>query len=244
MQSLEHRIINTLKTIQVINASVTIDEVFDHLTRYGLKLGFETVSISPLLNPVLMNIKIDEIGRSTWPEEFLKNWIDNNYVINDPVSRRALTSRDPINWNEARKTASKTGAQILGEASEFGLKDGMTVPVHLPKLPPGGVAFSGSYCDMSPDEIAEIQLVCTHGYSRLMQLSEFSELVKAPLLTDRECDILHYVAAGKTNWEIAKIYNLSEYSVKDHMKNISVKFNAANRTHAVSLGIMSGQIII
>jgi len=244
MQNLEHRIINTLKTIQSINASMTIDEVFDHLTRYGKKLGFETVSISPLINPVLLNVNITEIGRSTWPEEFLHRWIDKHYVIHDPVSRKALTSREPVDWNDARKTASKNGAQILHEAADCGLKAGMTVPVHLPKLPPGGIAFSGSYCDMSPDETAEIQLVCTHGYARLMLLGEFSKLIEIPQLTDRECDILHYVAAGKTNWEIAKIYSLSEYSVKDHMKNISMKFNANNRTHAVSLGIMSGQIII
>lgn len=244
MQTLEHRIINTLKTIQAINASVTLDEILDHLSHYGATLGFETVSIAPLINPVLMNINIAAIGRSTWPEEFLQNWIDGNYVIHDPISRHALTSRTPFTWNDIRETASKTGRRILDEGSECGLKAGMTVPVHLPKLPPGGVAFSGSHCDLSPDENAEVQLVCTHAYAHLMKIGKFEEISKVPLLTDRECDILHYVAAGKTNWEIAKIYSLSEYSVKDHMKNISLKFNAANRAHAVSLGVISGQIIL
>lgn len=244
MNSLEDRIRNTLTTIQGINSSVTLDDMFDHLIRYGKSLGFETISIAPLINPVLMNINIAEVGRSTWPEEFLEKWITGNYVIQDPISRRTLVSQEAFTWENIYKTASKQGQRILDEGAEYGMKKGMTVPVHLPKLPPGGVAFSGPHCDFSPDETAEIQLVCNHAYSCLMKLAKFEDKIDIPLLTHRESDILHFVAAGKTNWEIAKIYGLSEHSVKDHMKNISSKFSAANRAHAVSLGVMSGQILL
>ena len=244
MSKLEDRIRNTITVIQAINSAVTLDDIFDHLITYGKSLGFETISISPLINPVLMNIDISTVGRSTWPEEFLEKWIAGNYVIHDPVSQRALVSQAPLLWQESYKTASKKGKRILDEGADYGLDNGISIPIHLPKLPPGSIAFSGGHCDFSPDETGEIQLVCTHAYSRLIKLAKFEDKIDIPMLTHRESDILHYVAAGKTNWEIAKIYGLSEHSVKGYMKNISTKFGAANRAHAVTLGVMSGQILL
>ncbi|MEP6344096.1 MAG: LuxR family transcriptional regulator [Maricaulaceae bacterium] len=244
MSKIEDRIENTITIIQAINSAVTLDDMFDHLVAYGKSLEFETISIAPLINPVLMNIDISTIGRSTWPVEFLEKWIAKNYIIHDPVSQRALVSQTPLLWQESYKTASKKGQRILDEGAEYGLENGISIPVHLPQRPPGSIAFSGGSCDFSPDETGEIQLVCTHAYSNLMTLAKFEDKINIPTLTHRESDILHYVAAGKTNWEIAKIYGLSEHSVKSYMKNISIKFGATNRAHAVTLGIMSGQILL
>jgi len=244
MQNLETRIINTLETVERINSGSTLDGIFEILTDYGLSLGFETISMTPIINPAILNIDISTVGRSTWPDEFLQTWINKNYVIHDPVSRRALTHHDIVSWKDTYKTASSKAQNILDEGAEYGLVDGITVPVHLPHLPPGAVALSGERCDFSPEEMAEIQLISTHAYSRFMRVSKFNDMAQISTLTERECEILHYVAAGKTNRQIANLFSLSEYSVKDHMKNISLKLKASNRAHAVSLGILSGQIMI
>ena len=244
MKHIEPRLINTLDTIEQINSATDLDDVFDKLTEYGLSLGFETISLSPLINPAVLDIDISLVGRSTWPDEFLQTWINKNYVIHDPVSRRALTNHNIVMWKDAYKTASAKGRHILDEGAEYGLAEGMSVPVHLPQLPPGAIAFSGSHCDFSPEEMAEIQLISTPAYSRFMRLSDFDDIAQISTLTERECEILHYVAAGKTNRQIANLFTISEYSIKDHMKNISLKLRAANRAHAVSLGVLSGQIMI
>ena len=244
MQNLETRIINTLDTIEQINAGSNLDGIFETLTDYGLSLGFSTISMTPIINPAVLNIDITTVGRSTWPDEFLQTWINKNYVIHDPVSRRALTHHDIVSWKDAYETASPKARNILDEGAEYGLAEGITVPVHLPHLPPGAVAFSSDRCDFSPEEMAEIQLIATHAYSRFMRVSKFKDIAQISTLTERECEILHYVAAGKTNRQIANLFALSEYSIKDHMKNISLKLKASNRAHAVSLGILSGQIMI
>ena len=63
--------------------------------------------------------------------------------------------------------------------------------------------------------------------------------IDAPLLiehdlTDREVEILEWVAMGKTNPEIGSILNISAFTVKNHVQRIFKKLNVTNRAQAVS----------
>jgi DNA-binding CsgD family transcriptional regulator len=53
-------------------------------------------------------------------------------------------------------------------------------------------------------------------------------------LTDREMDILRFVAAGLSNQAIAKRLNISAETVKWHNKHVFSKLSAKNRTQAVA----------
>ena len=57
------------------------------------------------------------------------------------------------------------------------------------------------------------------------------------IITKKEKIILNYVVNGKTNWEIAKILNVSESSIKFHLKNIFKKTHSNNRSHLVSIAL-------
>ena len=54
-------------------------------------------------------------------------------------------------------------------------------------------------------------------------------------LTPRELDVLQGVAAGKLNKEIAQGLDIQEVTVKLHVKTLSRKLSAKNRTHAAML---------
>jgi len=49
-------------------------------------------------------------------------------------------------------------------------------------------------------------------------------------LTDREFEIVTYVAEGRTNKEIAEVLEISEHTVKEHIKHILRKTSATTRT--------------
>jgi len=61
-------------------------------------------------------------------------------------------------------------------------------------------------------------------------------------LTDREITVLRLVADGKTNKEIANSLNLSEKTVKNHVRNIFHKLQVYDRTQAAILAIRKGII--
>jgi transcriptional regulator EpsA len=54
-------------------------------------------------------------------------------------------------------------------------------------------------------------------------------------LSEREAEILCWVALGKTNPEIGSILDISEYTVKNHLQRLFKKLNVTNRAQAVSI---------
>ena len=61
-------------------------------------------------------------------------------------------------------------------------------------------------------------------------------------LTAREIQVLKEIAKGKANKEIAGTLAITEYTVKDHLKNILAKLNVAVRTEAVTAAVQRGII--
>ena len=55
------------------------------------------------------------------------------------------------------------------------------------------------------------------------------------LLSPRETDVLRGICAGKSNKEIARDFGLQEVTVKLHVKTMSRKLAAKNRTHAAMI---------
>src|SRR5215213_6824950 len=63
-------------------------------------------------------------------------------------------------------------------------------------------------------------------------------------LTVREIEVLRGVAAGNANKMVAQLLNISEETVKAHMKSILSKLDANDRTHAVTIALRRGIIEI
>src|SRR5271155_794893 len=55
-----------------------------------------------------------------------------------------------------------------------------------------------------------------------------------PLLTSREQEIMSHVATGATNGQIARCLEISEGTVKSHLKHIAKKLNTSSRAAAVA----------
>jgi DNA-binding NarL/FixJ family response regulator len=72
--------------------------------------------------------------------------------------------------------------------------------------------------------------------------TELAEHVVDDALTDREIDILARVAKGNSNKIIASQMDISEATVKYHLKSILSKLGANDRTHAVTIALKRGFI--
>ena len=64
------------------------------------------------------------------------------------------------------------------------------------------------------------------------------EKVAAPL-TQREMQILSYIANGNTNKQVAHVLGISNQTIKNHVSAILRKLNANDRAHAVALAIQN-----
>lgn len=61
-------------------------------------------------------------------------------------------------------------------------------------------------------------------------------------LSKREIEVLHKVAGGNRNSDIAALLFISEETVKGHIKHIMEKLGASDRTEAVAIGVRRGII--
>ena len=61
-------------------------------------------------------------------------------------------------------------------------------------------------------------------------------------LTPRETSVLRLLAEGLGNREIANRLNISEHTIKFHIRSILSKLQASTRTEAVTRGLRAGLI--
>lgn len=71
---------------------------------------------------------------------------------------------------------------------------------------------------------------------------EIAEHVSEDVITERELDVLRGVSRGRANKTIADDLNISEHTVKNHIKSILSKLGANDRTDAVVIAIRRGYI--
>lgn len=72
--------------------------------------------------------------------------------------------------------------------------------------------------------------------------NELAEHATDESLSDREIEVLRMVAGGNANKEIGARLDITEETVKGHLKNIMAKLGANDRTHAVTIALKRGII--
>lgn len=82
------------------------------------------------------------------------------------------------------------------------------------------------------------------GLNRLLgiQASQAEALVEP--LTERELEVLGWLAQGLANKQIAAALNISEHTVKFHVSAIYSKLGVTNRTEAVRRGVQQGLVVL
>lgn len=97
---------------------------------------------------------------------------------------------------------------------------------------------------MPPKELVEAIRQVQAGKKRIPPelATHLAEHLGDEALTEREVEVLRYVADGNRNRDIAEQLFISEETVKVHIKHIMEKLGANDRTQAVAIGVRRGII--
>lgn len=71
---------------------------------------------------------------------------------------------------------------------------------------------------------------------------EPAALMRALRLTQREAEVLHWVALGKTNSEVGSVLAMSPRTVNKHLEHIFLKLNVETRTAATTVALNRGRV--
>ena len=97
----------------------------------------------------------------------------------------------------------------------------------------------------APQEIRDAVRKVAKGESLLPPsiASKLAESMAHPELSERELQVLQYMANGRSNKEIGQVLYISENTVKAHVKSILAKLDAMGRTEAIAIAIKRGLIV-
>lgn len=234
------------KSLLRLNETNSIDEINTLTSSFASQLGFDTFVYALRIPTQFSESKV--IVTSTYPESWLAHYFENDYSSNDPVLGHCTRHIVPIQWEDVAAEASLRGSQIMHEAAEFGLREGVSVPVHSPHGELGIFSMSLDRTRQSAREITThsipyAHLLSAYVHEAVKRVSDLSQpQLKQNTLSLREKECLRWAADGKTSWEIANVLNLSERTVNFHLKNAAVKLEVFSRQHAVVKAIMKGLI--
>jgi LuxR family quorum sensing-dependent transcriptional regulator len=182
----------------------------------------------------------------TWPADWLARYREGKYFWHDPVSAFSLTRARPFSWGEARKASRRTriAGKIASEASSLGLIDGIGFPMGDPSSVQAVVSLAADHLvDLDPLSRNMLHLVCLNAEMRAVELYDKATLVFSKL-TDREREVLRWIANGKVSEDVSEIIGVSRRTVEQHLLHTRQKLNAATTVHAVARAIKSRQIIL
>lgn len=106
--------------------------------------------------------------------------------------------------------------------------------------------------DASPDQVlaavdaaaSGLAAVDPHELEALLSGPASNVSAEPPVLTPRELEVLHMMAEGAANKNIAWKLGISEHTVKFHVASILSKLNAGTRAEAVAIGMRKGMILL
>jgi LuxR family transcriptional regulator, quorum-sensing system regulator LasR len=183
-----------------------------------------------------------------YSSEWMSYYNANGLLAIDPIVRHCGSSNLPVVWRP-QTFAGVAERAMYEEASSHGIRSGISLPVHGPKGEAGVISFTR---DAPPDAAFEREVAKAAPVLALLRDYVFASSQKffsrnehsepAPRLTRRELEMLQWVMAGKSSWEIARITNCSEATVNFHMANVRQKFNVNTRQQAVVKAITLGML--
>ena len=234
----------TIEFIQDLDRARTPTEVCEMLLSKVQRFGAEYVLAGTMPIPGMnREQQLSNVSLDRWPSEWSRRYFAHGYVFRDPAIRGVAANIRPFLWDELEPLYRDdlAACRIMGEAGEFRLKRGFTVPLVTLEGEKAGFSLAGEKFEVSPIERGMLVLLANYALGRTLLLRQHDAKPMVSL-SAREREALQWAAEGKSEWEIGEIMGISEHGVDKHMRGARIKLGTTSRTHAVAEGIRRGLI--
>jgi LuxR family quorum-sensing system transcriptional regulator CciR len=222
----------------------SVDEVSTAFMREVRTLGFTHAALASHVDP--LKPPQGAVMIVDYPKPWLEYYSANNFASRDPVFRAACKQALPFWWGDERFRAQLTDVEItmLAEAADAGLKDGLTIPIHVP----GALAASCSM-SMGPEGVDPLSTLKAHWYAvyaheAVRRLLGVDSPRRHPLLSQRERQCIALIAQGKDDYAVSVILGISEHTAHNTIRRAMRKYGVATRVQAFVRALRDGEILL
>ncbi|MGV7120423.1 LuxR family transcriptional regulator [Sphingopyxis sp. 550A] len=208
------------------------------------ELGFEFVAVlhsASLVRPCSQLIRYEN-----YPQGWDRRLIGRGGKIVDPILAIARRRASSFLWGDVLARVVLSGEQhaILDDASRYGIRQGITIPVNVPGEPEGSVNFATSRIhDITSERILVADVVGRIAFDaarRIAGLSNGPDFV--PHIADRVRECIFWIAHGKTDQDIAAILGIGLETVRTYVKSAFRLLNVITRAQLVYEALRLGLI--
>ena len=175
-----------------------------------------------------------------YPAEWIDHYFEQNYIDIDTTITTAASRLAPYDWSFDYDPGTDVG-RLFRDVHDIGVRDGFTVPVHGPTDSIFVTSFATRDTRLMPRDRLILQWLGSH-LAQQYELSTHRPLADRHRITNRERDILTWIARGKTSWCVGEIIGISENTVNTHLRRALAKLQVNGRTmgvvKAITLGII------
>jgi len=206
-------------------------------------LGFDHFALlhhASLERPAAGLIRLD-----SYPPDWAAELAAGHLATDDPVHLACARTNIGFRWEQLAALVPLTAGHrdILARSAWHGLGEGFTVPANVPGEPGGSCSFAVRRGRTLPARnLSRAELIGAHAFGAARRLRGAPRDDVRPRLSRRELECLRLVAAGKSDWEIARILGLSPETVRQYVKRARAAYDVVSRTQLVVHGLRDGWI--
>ena len=208
-----------------------------HICGFSAAYFLAPVAADPRVGRGLTNIGFSE----EWESRYRDEW----HLV-DPLPSLAMSRVSTFIWPGDVQLSHLTNDQreYLEVIKQFGMGKGLAVPCFGPFARVGFVGLDMAHSEAAFDtsNIVKAEIAARYSFTRYAQIEKpFGSPL--PNLSDREAEVLRWIAAGKSNAVIGEILGIQPSSINEYVKRLFVKLGVANRTSASVQGLAQGLIV-
>ena len=161
------------------------------------------------------------------------------YLARCPVNRHVLETDHPFFWTKTGEPGHE-GYRIVRRPSGPGIH-GLQVPVFGHAGLIGAMSFGGTAIDSTVDTRSALTLVAIAAFYAAQRLAGHAT-TSIPHLSDREREVMRWVASGRRQVDIALMLGLSERTIENHLRRIRKRLGAKSTAQALHLVAREGSL--
>ena len=235
-----------MQLMRIVQAVGSAEEMAAAMAIVTGQLGFQYFALTHHVDVIAANGSAIRIHN--YPDRWADYYDRQALGISDPVHRGSHVTSVGFRWSRLPEmiplTAQDRRMLALGRAE--GIGEGFTVPAHVPGEAHGSCSFANTTGRPMPDEmllVAQFAGACAfEAARRLWSTRGHLPTLPPPMLTDRQRDCLLWAARGKGNWEIARILDISEETVRRHIKQACARYDVNKRSLLAIRALFDGTL--
>ena len=175
------------------------------------------------------------------------NWVGEGsafdpeaYLARCPVNRHVLETDQPFFWTKTGQPGHDA-YRISRRPSGSGIH-GLQVPVFGHTGLIGAMSFGGTAIDSTVETRSALTLVAVAALHAAQRLAAPNAAPSMPHLSDRELQVMRWVASGRRQADIALMLGLSERTIENHLRRIRKRLGATSTAQAMHLVVRAGTL--